>query len=105
MRAAKEGKRARGRRWPALCLFLLAPSALWGQTEPPVVADPQLRTLPMSEAQAERAARALLPPADFTSAEPFEGLPGGAATLTAPTLPRDLFSAPSANMAAPCWMR
>lgn len=101
MRAAKEGKRTWGRRWPALCLFLLAPSGLSGQTAPPVAADPQLRTLPMSADQAARAVRALAPPADFTSAEPFEGLPGGAATLTAPTPPRDLFSAPSANMVAP----
>lgn len=97
--AGKES--ARGRFWPLLCLLLTAAGV--GRAEAPasVVADPHLPTVPLNADQAARAASAVAPPSDFTKAEPFEGLPGGAATLTATTLPRDMFSLPSASMRAP----
>lgn len=99
--ARRQGER--GRLWPALCLLatvFAAPAD--GQEAGSVTAsDPQLSALPLTAAETARAARALAPPVGFTEAEPFEGKPGGAATVAVAPQPADLFSQPSANMRAP----
>mgnify|MGYP001106716954 CR=1 FL=1 len=59
---------------------------------------PFLNVQPRSKAEAARIAPVLAtPPTDFTTAEPFEENPGGAATVRARATP-DAFSQHSANM-------
>lgn len=59
--------------------------------------EPHLSVIPRTPAERDRIARVLAPPTDFAAPEPFEGKPGGAATVRfRPTA--DAFSQLSANM-------
>lgn len=102
MRVAMTG-RGKGRLWPALCLScaVLAGASAGAEGIGQAATDLHLPVLPLSEAEAVRAAAALKPPADFTRPEPFEALSGGAATLSGAVSAVDAFSRPSANMQAP----
>ena len=62
-----------------------------------VPGDPHLDTTPRTAAEADRIARVIEAPTDFTMPEPFEENPGGAATVRARTT-ADAFSQPSANI-------
>jgi len=59
--------------------------------------DPHLSVVPRTVEEAARIAAVTAPPTDFRSPEPFEGLPGGAASVRA-TATADAFSHPSGNM-------
>ncbi len=59
--------------------------------------DPHLHVVPRTEAEAERIEAVTRPTVDFSTPEPFEDLPGGAATVRAIETP-DAFSQPSGNI-------
>ena len=59
--------------------------------------EPHLDVVPRTEAEATRIAGAVAPPTSFDAPQPFEGLPGGAATVRA-RADADAFSQLSANM-------
>ena len=64
---------------------------------PPALQDPNLPALPRSAEEIARIRGVLAPPADFSAPEPFEAMPGGAATSR--KRPNgDAFSQSSANM-------
>lgn len=91
------GHRGRGCGLVLALLGGLTGSALgpaWGQP----LDDPHLSVIPRTQAERERIAAILAPPADFTQPEPFEANPGGAATVRARDT-ADAFSQASANMA------
>ncbi|SMC44292.1 di-heme oxidoredictase family protein [Primorskyibacter flagellatus] len=73
--------------------FALVPFA--GLAELPT--DHPLATLPRTDAEIARIARAVAPPTDFSVPEPFEANPGGAATVRARDT-ADAFSLPSGNV-------
>ena len=76
----------------ALCLFALSGAAI-AQT----LDDRHLPFVPRTSDEAARVAIVLAPPTDFSAPEPFEGKPGGAATVHV-TATSDAFSQPSANI-------
>lgn len=59
--------------------------------------EPHLSILPRTADEAARIAAATAPPAEFDTPQPFEDLPGGAATVRART-DADAFSQPSGNI-------
>ena len=79
---------------------LCAAGVALGQADPapPVqLADPHLSALSRSPAEMARIVQATAPTADFSAAEPFEGLPIGAATVPARTN-EDAFAKGAANL-------
>lgn len=70
--------------------------ALAGAWPAGLMDEPHLRTPPRTEAEAARIAAVTALPDDFDKAQPFEALPGGAATTRA-ALDANAFSHPSAN--------
>ncbi len=85
------GKKGRLVRYLLILPFLAAPAAAQ------MLDDRHLPVVPRTVAEAARVAAILLPPADFTVAEPFEGKSAGAATVRARDN-ADAFSQLSANM-------
>ena len=83
------------RRAAAAALALAFVPGLAGAADPS--GDPHLQVIPRTAAEAARIAAATAPATDFTVAEPFEALPGGAATVRA-RRDADAFSQPSGNM-------
>ncbi len=77
--------------------MLIGAASAADATDPPLLGDPHLAVVPLTEAETARAAKAVAPPAGFDKPQPFEGLPGGAATSKA-AFDRQAFSHPSANM-------
>ncbi len=63
----------------------------------PALDDSHLDIVPFTASETERVAKILQPPTDFSKPQPFEALPGGAATYKG-ELTRQSFSMPSANM-------
>ena len=59
--------------------------------------DPHLAVIPRTGAEVARIARVTAPTTDFSKAEPFEALPGGAVSVHGRATP-DAFSQPSGNM-------
>ena len=64
----------------------------------PALGDVHLDLVPWTAEESARVARTLAPPTDFSKPQPFEALPGGAATSKHPAIGRESFSYPSANM-------
>ena len=79
----------------AAVLCLLAAPAFAQGTPPPD--DRHLAVIPRTEAETVRIAGVLAPPEDFSKPEPFEAMPGGAASVRARPN-RDAFSQFSGNM-------
>ncbi len=80
---------------PALALGALALAGGAGIAQD--LKDLHLPVVPRTAEEAAKVAAVLAPLADFAAAEPFEALPGGAATA-AVAADREAFSQPSANM-------
>jgi CxxC motif-containing protein (DUF1111 family) len=78
---------------PPLLAILLAAQ----QTQAAPLDDPHLDVVPRTAAEAARIEAVTRPATDFGKAEPFENLPGGAATVRAVDT-SDAFSRPSGNM-------
>ncbi len=86
-----------------LALALCAPAAAFagelsaGGLPASALQDPALPVVPRTEAERARIAAVLAAPADLSAPEPFEAMPGGAAT-SRKQANRDAFSQSSANM-------
>jgi CxxC motif-containing protein (DUF1111 family) len=78
---------------PPLLAILLAAQ----QTQAAPLDDPHLDVVPRTAAEAARIEAVTRPTVNFGKAEPFEGLPGGAATVRAVDT-SDAFSRPSGNI-------
>ncbi|MGI3168051.1 di-heme oxidoredictase family protein [Pseudooceanicola sp. C21-150M6] len=81
----------------AIATFVFLPLSVAAQDFGTVLTEPVLKVIPRTEAEAERIAAVTAPTTDFTRPEPFEGNPGGAATVRART-DADAFSQPSGNI-------
>ncbi|MEM6467823.1 MAG: di-heme oxidoredictase family protein, partial [Pseudomonadota bacterium] len=77
----------------AVLLALSLPT--WSVADP--LGDPHLSIVPRTEAEAARIASVTTKTTDFTTAQPFEGKPAGAATVRAMANP-NAFSQPSGNI-------
>ncbi|MFM2355394.1 MAG: hypothetical protein RLZZ528_1130, partial [Pseudomonadota bacterium] len=80
-----------------LSILLAAAAPALAADLQPDLGDPHLAVVPRTAAEARRIETALAPPADFSAPEPFEGNPGGAATVRYRAT-ADAFSQHSANM-------
>jgi CxxC motif-containing protein (DUF1111 family) len=81
------------RRFGLAALVVALPA---GAGEPDIAADPHLNTVPRTAAETARIVAATAAPASFDTRQPFETLPGGAATSKA-AADANAFSHPSAN--------
>ncbi|WP_424985577.1 di-heme oxidoredictase family protein [Microbulbifer sp. S227A] len=81
----------------ALLLAAVLTSSMLGAQPRPDLAEPHLAIVPRTEAEAARIARVTADPSDFSTAEPFEARPAGAATVRA-RKDSNAFSQPSANI-------
>jgi CxxC motif-containing protein (DUF1111 family) len=88
-------KRTPGRARSALVLLTVLTATTTTGEE---LGDPHLSVVPRTPDEVARIAVVTAPPVDFRSPEPFEGRPGGAASVRA-TDTVDAFSLPSGNMA------
>ena len=80
-----------------LIAFLPPAPALADAGAPAALQDPALPALPRSKAEATRIRGVVAAPDDFSAPEPFEAMPGGAAT-SRKRPNQDAFSQSSANM-------
>ncbi|GAB1363333.1 di-heme oxidoredictase family protein [Rhodobacter sp.] len=83
------------RRLAAFCVLAVTPALAEGDA--PKLDDRHLPVIARTEAEAAQIEGVLAPPADFSKPEPFEAMPGGAASVRA-KLDRDAFSQFSGNM-------
>lgn len=85
------------RRWTRPSRLALGFAVLGGVADAQDLGDPHLKFIPRTAEEAARIAAVTAPATDFSQPQPFEGLPGGAATVRVRTT-ADAFSDPSGNI-------